>query len=168
SFDAPQQVKRVRLTIENPSKVPRKAWPVTQGVPFAGRELERGAPVRIVEADGRALPTQAVYLATWNPDLKYVKWLLVDFQCDLAPGEKRDLFLEYGPGVQSPAPVQPVKLTREQDSLLIDTGALRLTIRKGSADFLAACSVKSGDGWRDVFRGNPGPYLYLIGADGAV
>src|SRR5262249_6023675 len=162
SFDAPQQVKRVRLTIENPSKVPRKAWPVTQGVPFADRELERGAPVRIVESDGRVLPTQSIYLATWNPDLKYVKWLLVDFQCDLAPGEQRRLFLEYGHVGQSPPPAQPVQLTRAQDSLLLDTGALRLTIRRVSADFLAACSVKSADGWRDVFRGNPGPYLYLV------
>src|SRR6266508_3406935 len=85
SLNAPQQVKRVRLTVENAANVARKAWPVTQGVPFADRELERGAPVRIVESDGRVLPTQAIYLATWNPDLKYVKWLLVDFQCDLAP-----------------------------------------------------------------------------------
>src|SRR5437867_636586 len=168
SFNAPQQVKRVRLTVENAANVARKAWPVTQGVPFADGALERGAPVRIVERDGRILPTQSTALATWNSDLKYVKWLLVDFQCDLAPGEKRDLFLEYGSGVGSPRPSQPVSVTREKDALVVDTGTLRLTIRTGSADFLGGWSVKGGDGWREVFRGRPGPYLYLVGADGAV
>jgi hypothetical protein len=82
SYEAPQQVKRIRLTVENAGNVARKVWPITQGVPFADGELGRGAPVRVVEQDGRILPTQSSTLATWNSDLKYVKWLLVDFQCD--------------------------------------------------------------------------------------
>src|SRR5687767_12891701 len=77
SYNPPQQAKRIRLQVENPSNVVRKAWPITQGVPFAEGELERGAPVRVVERDGRVLPTQSTYLATWKKDLKHVKWLLV-------------------------------------------------------------------------------------------
>jgi hypothetical protein len=168
SYNVPQQVKRVRLRVENPGNIARKAWPITQGVPFADGELERGAPVRVVQSDGKVLPTQSTYLATWKRDLKHVKWLLVDFQCDLAPSEKKELFLEYGPGVESPRPQQPVTLVRRQDELLVDTGALRLTIRTGSADFLGGLSVKSGNEWREVLRGKPGPYLYLVGADGTV
>src|SRR2546427_3922522 len=153
SYEAPQQVKRIRLTVENAGNVARKAWPITQGVPFADGELERGAPVRVVERGGRILPTQSSTIATWNSDLKYVKWLLVDFQCDLAPEEKRNLFLEYGSGVESPRPAQPVTVTRRQDALMLDTGALRLTIRTASADFFGAASVNSAGGWREVFRG---------------
>ncbi|PYV13038.1 MAG: hypothetical protein DMG07_15605 [Acidobacteria bacterium] len=168
SYDAPQQVKRIRLTVENAGNVPRKGWPITQGVPFADGELERGAPVRVVERDGRILPTQSTYLATWKSDLKFVKWLLVDFQCDLSASEKRELFLEYGPGVQAATPPQSVTVTRGQGELLVDTGALRLKIRTDRADFLGGCAVKSGGEWREVFRGKPGPYLYLVGADGVV
>jgi hypothetical protein len=58
-------------------------------------------------------------------------------------------------------------LTRTQDSLLLDTGALRLTIRTEEGDFLAACSVKSGDGWRDVFR-EVRVLICPVGADGTV
>ena len=81
-----EQIKRIKLSVEEPAGVDRHAWPITQGVPFAEGELERGAPVRMVDTDGRVLPTQSTCLATWSKDLKYVKWLLVDFQCDLAAG----------------------------------------------------------------------------------
>ena len=75
-----KEIKRIKLTIENPGGVDRKAWPITQGVPFAEGDLERGSPVRAVRPDGEALPTQATCLATWNRDMKYVKWLLVAFK----------------------------------------------------------------------------------------
>src|SRR5262245_61577 len=163
-----QSVKRIKLTAENPSNVDRHAWPITQGIPLADGELERGSRVKVVDSDGKALPTQSTTLATWNKDLKYVKWLLVDFQTDLPAGKTKELFLEYGKGVESPKPPQPVAVTREEKLITIDTGALRLEIRPDSADFLAACLVKTKNAWRDVFRGRPGPYLYMIGGDGAV
>jgi len=162
-----QAVKQIKLTIENAGDVERKAWPITQGVPFAEGELERGAPVRVVDSDGQPLPTQSICLATWSKELKYVKWLLVDFQCNLAPCQTKEVFLEYGEYTQSPQPSQPVKVTRQGQRIRLDTGILRLEIRVGSPDFLAACYVKTDEGWRDVFRGRPGPYLYMIGTDGA-
>jgi len=163
-----QSVKRIKLTAENPSSTSRQAWPITQGIPFADGELERGAAVRVVDSDGRSLHTQSTTWATWNKDLKYVKWLLVDFQADLPAGKTKELFLEYGKGLESPKPAQPVAVTREEKLITIDTGALRLEIRPDSPDFLAACMVKTKDAWRDIFRGKPGPYLYMIGGDGAV
>ena len=52
-----QSAKRVKLSVENPSSVERKSWPITQGIPFADGELERGAPVRVIDSDGKALAT---------------------------------------------------------------------------------------------------------------
>ena len=163
-----EKAKRIKLTIENPGGVDRKAWPITQGVPFADRDLERGSPVRAVGPDGEALPTQSTCLATWNRDLKYVKWLLVDFQCDLGVDETREVYLEYGEGVESPGSVQEVSVEDSEEGVTIDTGALRLSVRKGSPDFLARCELRTEDGGRDVLRGNPGPYLYMRNRSGEV
>ena len=159
---------RIKLTIENAGDVERKAWPITQGVPFAEGELERGAPVRVVDSDGQDLPTQSTCLATWSKNLKHVKWLLVDFQCDLAAGQTKEVFLEYGNGVESPNPIHPVTLTRQGRQIRFDTGVLRLEIRTGTPDFLAGCFVKTADGWRDVFRGRSGPYLYITSTSGEI
>ena len=163
-----KEIKRIKLTIENPGGVDRKAWPITQGVPFADGDLERGSPVRAVGPDGEALPTQSTCLATWNRDMEYVKWLLVDFQCDLGVDETREVYLEYGEGVKSPGSVQEVSVEDSGEGVTIDTGALRLNVRKGSPDFLARCELRTEDGWRDLLRGNPGPYLYMRNRSGEV
>ena len=176
-----KEIKRIKLTIENPGGVDRKAWPITQGVPFAEGDLERGSPVRAVRPDGEALPTQATCLATWNRDMKYVKWLLVDFQADLEADKTGEYFLEYGPGVKAVAPEHGVSTERSGERIRIDTGELRLDFRvpasqprppvasfQRARDFLSGCWVKSEDRWHDLFRGDPGPHLYLVDTQGQV
>ncbi|OGG52223.1 MAG: hypothetical protein A3F84_20685 [Candidatus Handelsmanbacteria bacterium RIFCSPLOWO2_12_FULL_64_10] len=174
-------IQRIPLTVENAGGVERKAWPITQGVPFADGDLPKGAPVRVVDASGKVLPTQSSCLATWNKDLNYVKWLLVDFQADLRAGQTEKFFLEYGPGVEAVAPEQGVCVERSDERIRVDTGALRMDLRvptrqprppvasfQRARDFLAGCWVKTENGWRDVFRGAPGPYLYLVDTKGQV
>ena len=170
--------KRVELVVENAGGVKRSAWPITQGIPFADGELEPGAAVCVVDAEGRPFPTQSTCLATWSRDMKYVKWLLVDFQTDLRADETASFFLEYGEGAETPAPTQPVAVTREEGRIRIDTGVLRLDLRTSpggyssvpavhmARDFLARCWVATEEGWRDVFRGDPGPHLYLVDTHG--
>ena len=162
----PQARERIALTIENAGAVERTAWPITQGVPFAEGQLERGQPVRVVDGDGQPLPTQSACLATWQRDRKHVKWLLVDFQCDLGVDEKREVFVEYGEGADPPPPAQPVEVSTEGGRLRLDTGALELELRTDSADFLAGCLVGTGQGRHDVFRRQPGPHLYLTDTSG--
>ena len=174
-------IRRIRLTIENAGGGDRKAWPITQGVPFADGDLERGAPVRVVDASGKALATQASSLATWNKDLKYVKWLLVDFQADLGANPTEEFFLEYGPGVEAVLPEQGVQVERTDGRMRVDTGVLQMDFRlpssepqtvvdsaRRAADFLMGGRVRTKEGWHDVFRGDPGPYLYLVDTQGQV
>ena len=49
--------QRIRLTVENGGGVERKAWPITQGVPFAEvrRRMERLADVLQLKAGDAAL-----------------------------------------------------------------------------------------------------------------
>ena len=156
-----EDIKRIELTVEEPAGVDRRAWPVTQGVPFADGDLERTAPVRLVTDRGEPLPLQTLCLTTWDKDLRFVKWLLVDFQIDLAAGETRHVFLECGPGVRATPPEQAMRVEHTSSRTRIDTGALQVELRHNDPDFFAACRVRTQEGWRDILRGRPGPYLYM-------
>jgi len=147
--------------MEEPAGVERNAWPVTQGVPFADGELEQGAPVRIVTAEGKPLPTQALCLTTWCEDLRFVKWLLVDFQIDLPAGQTRDVYLEYGPGVTPVSHEDSIRVESSGECSRIDTGIMQVEFSHNNPDFLAACQINTPDGWRDMLQGSPGAYLYM-------
>lgn len=114
------------LQLSGGQGVAYRAWPVTQGIPLASGQLERGEAVRVVDSRGCARPTQSRCLATWDADLKYVRWLLVDFQADLDPGQASELRLETG---SSPAPSEAIRLEQTATHLEIDTGPLHWAIR---------------------------------------
>jgi len=161
--------KRIPLKLSGGGGVTYKIWPVTFGIPFADGELERGAPVQIINEKGQALPTQAKCLATWDKDLKYVRWLLVDFQTNFAPDQKHKLFLEYGKEIKPPMPKHPLQVEQKENYLLINTGVMRLEIRNifaawkkpYNSDVFIRCQVANEDGWQDIFRRTPGPFLYM-------
>lgn len=158
--------KRIRLTLEEPGGIERTAWPVTQGIPFAVGELRRGDPVRVVTESGDVLASQAQCLATWRADLEDVKWLLVDFQAGLPAGAARSIFLEYGPATEAVPAAQQIRVEQTERHIDIDTGPLRVRLRKGDPDFFASCCVRAGDEFREALRGRPGPYLYMTDQNG--
>lgn len=135
---------------------------ITQGVPFPDRILERGMPVRIVDAGGKACPTQAQCLATWGPNLKYVKWLLVDAQ--ISGGIKNDtpLFLEYGADLDVPEPENPVNIRNEGRRLILGNGKLEIELCRENRSFFPEARVKTREGWRDLLAGGTGPFLYML------
>jgi len=170
SGKARRPAARITLKISGGDGVTYESWPITQGIPFADGALERGTPVRVIDSDGNLYPTQASSLTTWNKDLQYVRWLLVDFQADYAQGDDRQFFLEYGPEAVPPQPALPIRIEPKDGCLSIDTGVMRLELRNNfdpwrqpnNADFFGRCLVKSEDGWRDLFRQKPGPFLYMM------
>ena len=91
----------MKITVEEPSGVDRKAWPVTSGVPLAEGALKDPAAAALFSAGGRELPLQTEVLARW-PDGS-VRWLLLDFQVDLAAKQTKSLSLRYGENVQRAA-----------------------------------------------------------------
>ena len=159
---------RIPLRVESAGGVARAGWALTQGVPFAKGHLRVDQPVRVVTADGRALPTQATCLATWSPQGAFVRWLLVDFQADVPADGTHDFVLETGPEAEPPPPARPVVLEAFDDGAAIglSTGALRLEIRRDRADFLSRCAVRDGEVLRDLFADGARPYLYMVDQDG--
>jgi hypothetical protein len=77
----------ISLTVNEPAGVACVQAPVTSGVPLAAGVLRDPAAARLRAAGGREIPLQTAPLARW-PDGS-VKWLLLDFQTDLAPRESR-------------------------------------------------------------------------------
>jgi hypothetical protein len=123
----------VPLQVFNPLSAARANEPVTSGVPLP-RDLAITDPavLRLVDANGAAVPAQFTPLARWGavPDDAGapIRWVLIDFQASVEPQGTTYYFLqEGGPG---PAPSMPVTLTDAADTLTIDTGAAQFVIDK--------------------------------------
>jgi hypothetical protein len=119
------QADDLPLTVAEPVGVARQQWPVTSGIPFAEGALRDDRAVALYDAQGRELPLQTETLARW-PDGS-VRWLLLDFQIDLAAAEKKPLTLRHGRDVRRAAVERPVEAASNPDGLIvIKTGPLRL------------------------------------------
>ena len=165
---AERNVKKIPLGVSGGKGLNYRSWPVTQGIPFEEGDLERGAPVRVVDHEGNPYPTQSSCLAAWDKDLKHVRWLLLDFQADFRDEDEGAYFLEYGEGIESPKHPSSIRVDQVGDHLQVDTGPMRIQVRnrfeawkKPKADLFGSCLLKSGDEWHDLFGRNPGPFLYM-------
>ena len=162
-------MKRATVKISGLPGLSYHAHPVTFGVPFGDGILEKGAPVGMVDPDDRALPIQTQCLTTWNEDGRFVKWLLVDLQADLPEGGEALYTLEFPTHDPPAAPEHPVRVREEGDFLTIDTGALRMRMRRlfdqwkspHDRNVFQSCEIITAEGRRDLFRGNPGPFLTM-------
>ena len=152
----------VKLSVAGTGDVARTHWPVTSGVPFAQGTLPDAAHLALLDEAGQAVPLQTNILARW-PDGS-VRWLLVDFQCDVAARQKRSFTLRHDPKF-SPTPISaPVRVATERGVTVIETGPLRLRLDAAHFDPLGAVWLdRNHDGrFTDderVTRGTGGMFL---------
>ncbi len=133
------------LSVAEPAGVARAGWPVTSGVPFAPGALPAAAAVTLWDDHGRPVPLQTDTLGRW-PDGS-VRWLLVDFQTDLASGEQRTFTLRPGPGGVAAPLATPLRVMSEEGRTVIETGPLRLELDREGFDPLGAVWLdRDGDG----------------------
>ncbi|MEC7556973.1 MAG: hypothetical protein VYA32_07340, partial [Planctomycetota bacterium] len=114
------------LTIKEPAGIARKQAPITSGVPFRKGEL-RSADAITLLTTGPAkttVPLQTEVLSRW-PDGS-IKWLLLDFQANLAANATTTFAVEYGPGVTRPTVKNPITITDGYEGMTVDTGRLRM------------------------------------------
>ena len=121
---------QVPLSIDWNAVEIRAAFPVTGGVPLARGELKDGAKVALM-AGNAPVPVQARVLARW-PD-KSVKWLLLDFQ---ATAGQKDLRLVHGDEARPAVVERPIVAAETDGNVSIDTGVVRLVIRKDGGGFI--------------------------------
>ena len=92
-------MRALELTAKAVVADPYSPCPVTGGVSFPRGALAADDGLRLRGQSGNELALQTRVLATWDPEGRQVKWLLVDFQLPGgAPAESR-WRLEYGPDV---------------------------------------------------------------------
>ena len=133
----------VTLTVAEPVGVDRIDEPVTSGVPLPrGRQKETEGLLLIDESKNKPIPCQFTVLSRW-PDGS-IKWVLLDFFCTVKANENVEYLLRnYLPegkkgaeegivleDVVAPEPEQPVNVQETEDSVLLDTGPLKLSIDK--------------------------------------
>jgi hypothetical protein len=116
----------LRLTVDEPTGVRRAGWPVTSGVPLARGALSDERAAALFGEDGREIPLQATALARW-PDGS-IRWLLLDFSCDLGASQKKSFLLRYGPGTSRTAVRDPVTVRQEEGAAVVTTGPLRVRL----------------------------------------
>ena len=115
-----------RITVVEPSGVVRSGWPVTSGVPFGIGELISADAVslRRGEAGGPEVPLQTEILSRW-PDSS-IRWLLLDFQVDLQPAERKEFTLRFGKGVTRLPIKTPITISDGYEGLTVNTGPLKV------------------------------------------
>ncbi|MBI2298728.1 MAG: hypothetical protein HYU66_07230 [Armatimonadetes bacterium] len=117
-------VKGARFTVHLAETVgvARQGEIAAQGLPFPRGALKEGAPVRVSDAGGRALPSQVRPIVHW-PDGS-VRAAVVAFPADVPAGGKADYRVETGPGVAGGR----LKLAEEPGLIRIETGAVSATL----------------------------------------
>jgi len=122
----------IPINVKEPSNVARKNWPVTSGIPFPRGMLKDPSKVRLVHVIGeqpplqmRELPLQTRALAHWLDGS--IRWLLLDFQVDLEPGETFKGKLELGKEMAAVA--KPIRTEQQEDGTLkVNTGAIIVSL----------------------------------------
>ena len=123
-FTQGQQI--VPLQVDVPPQIRKGNWPVTFGVPFPRKAFAAGTDATVT-SDGKPIPTQTTPLATWSQDGNDVRWLLVDFQADAAAAAETKYLLVTG---RAPPVTNELKMRRDGDRLIIETGAAEFVIRE--------------------------------------
>jgi len=114
----------VMLSVHNRSGAAMTGQPVRGGLPFALGELH-DPQVSLVDPLGRPLPCQARPLARWHDGS--IKWLLVDTQLSLPPGQSVSLRLQPGTG---PRPTVRVTVEESPVEVVVNTGVARFVFAR--------------------------------------
>jgi hypothetical protein len=104
--------------------IPRRAEPVTLGLPFPPGAVANPAALRLRSPAGAPVPVQASVLDRW-PD-GTVKWALLDFLADVAPHATAEYTLGLEGGRE--ATEASITVDRVDGGVEVDTGAARFRV----------------------------------------
>ena len=125
---------RVALDATSPP-FERHGEPISIGVAFPRGVIQRGERWALLAPGGRPTTVQTTTLDRWDDGS--VRWLLVDFQAEVLPGD--DAIYLLVPRAAVPAPVLPMSIEQGGESFTIRTGAADFDVpRSGSALFREA------------------------------
>ena len=133
----------IELRVVERQGVARRGEPVTFAVPFPKGELRSAEQVRLLR-DGSEVPAQFRATGLWRPEAS-IRWLLVDFQTDIAANAQQTYTLEYGDGISATAkPAAAVRIEESDDAYTVDTGAARFRISRKVFDLFHEVRLADG------------------------
>lgn len=131
--------ERVRLQVDWADNA-LAVSPVTFGVPFPDGALPSVDRMRIVTAEGEAIPAQVEQTATWRGPDGPVRWALVSTRLE----RDGEYFVEYGSEVSREVPAG-IEITETAEALVVDTGAMRAAISKLRGTVLDEVVLSDGE-----------------------
>ncbi|MBM4048051.1 MAG: hypothetical protein FJ279_23360 [Planctomycetes bacterium] len=137
-------VHGIPLHVDEPAGVERVGFPMSTGIPFPKGALTSTDNVRVLNPAKQEVSCQVKALSKWLDGS--VRWLLVDFQADVAANGKATYFLEYGPKVARRV-IPGVSVAEDSKQIVVDTGALKFTVAKGRGSLMEEAWLDTnGDG----------------------
>ena len=126
----------IPVSVDEPVGREWQSFPATFGVPFPHATLDSADHVRLVDRNGKEVPSQITATSSWNADRRDVRWLMVDFLASSTMDKGGEYRVEFGRNVKRSPVTQRVKVTETGEVVAVDTGPLRLVIDKRKATIL--------------------------------
>ncbi len=117
---------QAELEVTAPAGADRKAEPVCGGVPVPVEAGLKAGQAFAVFKGGRELPSQVLPLVKRADGT--LRWVLVDFQDDMAAGKRQKYVLRAVQGSAKPA--KPLSVKDTADAVAVDTGEVKFVISK--------------------------------------
>ena len=135
----------VALTVTERSGVARHSEPVTSGVPLArAHDIRTVGGLKLVDSAGGTVPAQFKVTSRWGGGPGEgglpIRWLLVDFQADVAANGSATYYLQQGGSGNSTNTGLSV-VRNDGQYLEIETGAARFRLNRSSFNLFDSVSV---------------------------
>ncbi|MFO7898465.1 MAG: sugar-binding protein [Planctomycetota bacterium] len=118
----------VPLAVTNRSKLPRDAELAAGGVPLPIGALKDASTLRVADSTGQPAPAQFTVLNRWPADGS-IRWVLVQFPAKIAGEQTLKYTLTTG-RAKPPAHPHRVRIAEQDGSYQVDTGVMRLAVKK--------------------------------------
>ncbi|MGQ9662641.1 MAG: exo-rhamnogalacturonan lyase family protein [Kiritimatiellia bacterium] len=113
------------LTVREAANIARTAEPASGGIPLPAKTFRAGQQFALFDG-AQEIPVQVLPLVVDAGN--YLRWILVDFQTDIAArGVKTFKLRDVAPSI---SPATPLQVVEDSSGIEIDTGAVRVRISK--------------------------------------
>jgi len=129
----------VPLEIKDNAGVERRHWPVRSGVPLPQGLVDDVRTLRLVDDEGREIPSQIGATTRWWGRDDSVRWALLDFMIDLPANGRRQVWLTN----DRPAAVvaDPIRIEESADAIVVTTGRLRAIVSRRTGQLFDAVEI---------------------------
>ena len=124
------QIVHVPFVVKNETTAFCHLCPAEGGIPLPMGEVQDFKSVRISNSYGEDIPFQSRVLAYW-PD-RSVRWLGVHLESTLPPGQGAGYFVDYGPNIRGLDFASSLKVTENDQAIIVNTGSLEAVLSKRS------------------------------------